>query len=111
MAKKVLTEVRRERYGRDRRAINRHSDRRYRDGGGSLYLLSRTLDGCPPFFEAYGPFAADRQGHLPRLPVGGREYWGDGWSWKRALAAFLGELGAELAEPATEGGEAHGDGV
>ncbi len=83
-----LTEISRETYGRDQRAINRHHERRYRAPSGRLYVLSRTLDGIPPFFEAYGPFADDHVGILPRLKVNGREYWGDGWEWERAYEAF-----------------------
>ena len=89
-----LIEIRRETYGHDRRAINRHSERWFRDRDGNLYVLSRTLDGCPPFFEAYGPFPQDHEGLLPRLLVDGMQYWGDGWSWPRAIDAFTGEVRA-----------------
>ena len=92
-----LTEIRRETYGHDSRAINRHSERWYRDSTGRLYVLSRTLDGCPPFFEAYGPFGEDREGLLPRLLVDGQQYWGDGWPWRRAITAFCHTLGAVIA--------------
>ena len=84
-----LIEMSREIYGHDQRAINRHQERRYRAPSGKLYVLSRTLDGQPPFFEAYGPFDTDHTGILPRLKVNGLDYWGDGWSWKRAYEAFL----------------------
>ena len=93
---KKLTEVSRETYGHDGRAINRHSERKYKDRAGRLYVLSRTLDGVPPFFEAYGPFSKDHEGALPRLKIRGREYWGDGWRWTRAIKAFCAEIGAEL---------------
>ena len=83
-----LEEISRETYGRDHRAINRHHERRYRASSGRLYILSRTLDGCPPFFEAYGPFADNHVGVLPRLLVDGLEYWGDNWEWKDAYEAF-----------------------
>ena len=95
----TLTEIGRETYGHDERAINRHCERRYRDQNGSLYVLSRTLDGIPPFFEAYGPFTAEHVGVLPRLHVNGREYWGDGWTWQRAEAAFCRELQAGIEGP------------
>lgn len=91
-----LKEIRRETYGRDARAINRHSERWYEDAAGNRYVLSRTLDGVPPFFEAYGPFKAGHEGHLPRIEVAGLEYWGDGWSWPRALRAFCKELNAVI---------------
>ncbi len=83
-----LVEVSRETYGHDDRAINRHERRQYRASSGKLYMLSRTLDGIPPFFEAHGPFDEEHQGILPRLPIDGQEYWGDGWSWRRAFVAF-----------------------
>ena len=87
-----LTEIRRETYGHDGRAINWHSERWSRGRDGSLYVLSRTLDGRPPFFEAYGPFPQDHEGLLPRLLIHGKEYWGDGWSWGEALHAVRSEV-------------------
>lgn len=84
-----LVEVRREVYGHDRRAINRHSERVYQAQSGNHYRLSRCLDGCPPFFEAYGPYRQDHCGVLPRLYVNGCEYWGDGWTWNQAEEAFF----------------------
>lgn len=87
-----LSEVGRETYGHDMRATNLHAERMYEDQAGNRYVLSRTLDGIPPFFEAYGPFKADHEGALPRLNVRGKEYWGDGWTWRRAVQAFCGEL-------------------
>jgi hypothetical protein len=92
----TLTEVSRETYGHDERAINKHAERRYKDAHGNVYVLSRTLDGIPPFFEAYGPFEECYSGLLPRLKVGGQEYWGSGWSWQRAVAAFCSELQAVI---------------
>jgi hypothetical protein len=94
---KRLIEIGREVYGHDARAINRHSTRTYQDGDGKLYLLSRTLDGVRPFFEAYGPYTVEFVGALPGLNVNGKEYWGDGWSWDRAIRAFLREIGAEMS--------------
>lgn len=93
---KRLIEIEREVYGHDATAINRHSTRKYRDETGAFYLLSRCLDGVPPFFEAYGPYTAEYLGVLPQLKVNGHEYWGDGWSWTRAVHALLEEIGAEL---------------
>ena len=100
-----LIEIRRETYGHDCRAINRHSERWFRDKDGNLYVLSKTLDGCPPFFEAYGPFPEEHEGLLPRLLIDGQEYWGDGWSWKRATAAFCHGLSAEITIPKQERSE------
>ena len=93
---KRLTEIKRETYGHNARAINRHSERWYEDAAGHRYVLSCTLDGCPPFFEAYGPFRADHEGLLPRLKVLGKEYWGDGWTWRKALGVFCKELNAGI---------------
>jgi len=89
---KLLTEIGRETYGHSGRAINLHSERTYRDQAGALFILSRTLDGCPPFFEAYGPYSKDHVGLLPRLRVMGQEYWGDGWRWQAAIRAFCREV-------------------
>ncbi len=94
---RALFEVSRETYGHDARAINKHSERRYRDEQGQLYVLSCTLDGIPPFFEAYGPFDEEHCGLLPRLNINGQEYWGSGWSWQRAEQAFCHELDAVIA--------------
>ena len=94
---RALKEIRRETYGHDTRAINKHSERWYQDEQGQIYVLSRTLDGIPPFFEAYGPFGKNHEGLLPRLRVMGREYWGGGWGWHRAIKAFRAELGAAIA--------------
>ena len=97
---KTLMEVGRETYGCDGRAINRHSERTYRDDAGDRYVLSRTLDGCPPFFEAYGLFKAGHTGALPRLQVQGKECWGDGWTWRTAIQAFCLQLGATTSTTA-----------
>lgn len=93
---KTLREISRETYGHDSRAINKHSTRTFEDDKGNLFVLSRTLDGCPPFFEAYGPFQEGFMGLLPRLRVTGREYWGDGWTWRKALMLFCHELKARI---------------
>ena len=94
---KTLVEMSREIYGHNGRAINRHSERIYRDARGQRYVLSKTLDGFPPFFEAYGPFKAKHNGVLPRLCVQGKEYWGDGWTWRAAVQAFCQQLRATIA--------------
>lgn len=93
---KRLIEVGRETYGHDARAINRHSERKYRDEQSRFYILSRTLDGVPPFFEAYGPYTAQYEGALPQLRIDGQECWGDGWSWNRAVRVFCKELDAQI---------------
>ena len=99
-----LTEVERERYGGDRRAINRHSTRGYRDSAsGELFLLSRTTDARPRVFEAYGPYTEATRGALPSISVGGQHYWGAGWSWPAAVAAFLKAIDGGLVEPLTGG--------
>ena len=93
---KRLREIKRNIYGHDRYAINRHSERVFEDEGGNLFVLSRTLDGCPPFFEAYGPYRKEHEGALPRLKVEGQEYWGDGWTWPKAEESFCRELNAGI---------------
>jgi hypothetical protein len=93
---KTLVEIGRKTFGHDACAINRHNERKYRDQAGNLYVLSRTLDGCPPFFEAYGPYKPEHQGVLPRFRVMNKEYWGDGWAWSVAIKAFCRELHATI---------------
>ena len=87
-----------ETYGHDDRAINRHTEQHYEDEAGNRYVLSRTLDGVPPFFEAYGPYRPDHEGLLPRLKVRGQDYWGAGWSFARARQAFCRTLNATIKE-------------
>lgn len=84
----TLTEIDRETYGNDERAINRHHDRTFCTAAGRRYMLSRTLDAYPPFFEAYGPYGDDHVGMLPRLRVDGSDYWGDGLPWSQAMRRF-----------------------
>lgn len=93
---KRLRLIKREVYGHDSRAINRHRERWYEDEAANRYILSRTLDGVPPFFEAYGPYRPDHRGVLPRLKVQGQDYWGSGWTWRQALRAFCLELNATI---------------
>jgi len=92
---KRLRLIKCEQYGHDDRAINRHSERHFEDETANLYILSRTLDGVPPFFEAYGPYRPDHQGVLPRLKVQSQDYWGSGWTWRRALRAFMATINKE----------------
>lgn len=81
---RALSQIRIETYGHDNRAINRHTDRIFNDGKGNLFMLSKT----PACFEAYGPYRQHHEGHLPRLPVRGKKYWGAGSSWRRAMVEF-----------------------
>lgn len=90
----VLEEIELESRWNDKTAINRHKERWYKDCTGQLYILSRTLDVCPPFFEAYGPFKQRYEGLLPRLRVNGKEYWGNGLTWNQTIQALCAELGA-----------------
>ena len=88
----TITEQRqiRRTYGHDETAINRHAVRVYlacgvrRQGaGGSVeFHLNRTLDGCPPFYSLY--FYKPDPAHPIYLNVGGKQYWGKGWSWSKA---------------------------
>jgi len=98
---KMLSEIGRETYGHDANSINKHSERCYEDEAGNRFVLSCTLDGVPPFFEAYGPFKPDHEGVLPRLTVFGKDYWGNGWTWSRALRAFCRELDANVRSKST----------
>jgi hypothetical protein len=74
----------RRRFGGDKTAISRHSVRCFRVPGHSpLFHLDKTLSGSPPFYEIY---------HFPigcvseNVPVNGERYWGDGLTWKEAVA-------------------------
>jgi hypothetical protein len=80
----MLKEIERDYFGHDETAINKHSTRTYEDDEGNRYMLDRTTDGIPPFFSAYGPYKSDFKGLLPRLLINGKEYWGNGMSWKKA---------------------------
>jgi hypothetical protein len=73
----------RDRFGSDKRAINRHSVRYYQYGP-YRYMLDRTLDVKPPYFILY------QQGtsvFTPIVKVNGKGAWGDDWSWARAEEA------------------------
>lgn len=84
----------RETFGHDRRAINLHSIRVYAvPREGQEYVLDRTLDGCPPFFTLYVREPGRRVAR--GIPVGGADYWGDGWRWPRAEAAALEAIAAD----------------
>jgi len=77
----------RETYGGDERAINRHSVRVYRskrpvDKEPIEFYLNRTLDGCPPFYCLY--FYKPVSARPTMLKIEDKEYWGSGLSWERA---------------------------
>lgn len=95
----VLTEIDRERYGRDHRAMEGHSERTYSDNQGRMWRLARSLDHIPPEFEIIGPYAQDFEGLLPLFKVKGERYWGSGFSWPMAQRRFLWEIGATLQTP------------
>ena len=73
---------RRERFGGDKRAINRHSVRVY-ECAGQTFTLDRVNDACPPYFT----LGQDSTGKT--LPVNGERLWGDGWSWGKAEDAAM----------------------
>ena len=75
-----LTEITRRRWT----GTNRHAVREYRSADGRYFVLDLTLDGVPPFFHLTE--RTDTHRLMPIL-VDGRAYWGDGWTWKRALNA------------------------
>ena len=92
-----LYEYDRERFGGDKTAINRHSVRRYVDiETGEEYTLNKTLDACPPCYQAEGPRAHDRKRIFTPSVKGLDAYWGSGWTWRKAVAHFLQHLGAEV---------------
>lgn len=96
----ILTEIDREVFGHDETAINHHSIRVYETPDGTRFQLDRTLDGCPPFFQLYGPYDAKYQGVLRSIAVDGKQYWGGGWSWRKAEAAMCQVLNATIQEQA-----------
>lgn len=85
-----LEEIDRERYGGhydsvgNKRAINAHSERTYKDADGNLFRLVRDLDVEGRPYEAYGPVSPDFRGVLPHFEIGGQRYFGDGRSWETA---------------------------
>ena len=95
-----LIETGRERHGNDKRAINRHSVRRYVDHTGHVYLVDRVLDAVPPYFQFCGPVTPEFCGLMPniKLPPDLEDEWGDNIpdmnfiSWSRAFKAFVGSL-------------------
>jgi hypothetical protein len=97
-----ITELRdrRETYGHDGRAINKHSIRVYETSGvrrrGAIeFFLNRTLDGCPPFYELY---YFEPNSFLPTyLNVNGVQYWGGGLSWREAERQAFGAIKAFLS--------------
>jgi hypothetical protein len=90
---------RRETYGHDDRAINRHSIRVYQVSGVKRgtrvksqgmkakepweFSLSRTLDGCPPFYSLY--FYRPGSVLPTHLTINGDQYWGGGLSWPKRM--------------------------
>lgn len=91
----TITELqdRRETYGHDERAINRHSVRVYQASGPKRprttgpvesleFHLNRTLDGCPPFYTLY--FYKPASALPTYLNLNGEPYWGNGLSWPKA---------------------------
>lgn len=98
-----IEEIYRETYGHDKRAINKHTVRTYRDDQGNHWILSRCLDGSPMFFEAYGPYRPGIQGLLPRFKIMGQDYWGDGWNWAQAERVFLSAVAVHVGNIQKEG--------
>ena len=92
----LLTEIDREVFGNDRRAINRHSCRTYRTDDGRIVVLDRTLDMCPPAFEIHGPYAEDFQGVTPTTKVNGEQNFCDGRSWDVAIQKMCEVLDARV---------------
>jgi len=85
----------RETYGGDERAINRHSVRVYRskrpvDKEPIEFYLNRTLDGCPPFYCLY--FYKPVSARPTMMTVEGEEYWGGGLTWGKAEVLAMGAI-------------------
>jgi hypothetical protein len=97
-----LTEISRERYGGgDGKAINKHSDRTYRDQHGNKYLISRNLSTSPQSFAAYGPIKELYPGAFQLLHpiwVNGKEEWGDDLSWDGAVQILCKAMNAEIVK-------------
>lgn len=75
----------RETFGGDERAINRHSQRQYKvPGHDPIIYIDRNNSGCPPFYKLFyfNPGAT----LATTIQVDGKEYWGDGLSWPKAIA-------------------------
>lgn len=79
-----MKEIERDYYGNDEHAINKHSTRTY-EHEGKKYVLNRNLSGVPPFYSLN--LIPKKDGIMPTIKVNGKEYWGDGWSWSKAVAA------------------------
>ena len=82
-----MTELREEREylrgcPRDRRSINRHSQRTY-EHNGIRYVLDRTTDALHPFFTLHRYTSQLWGGKM--VEVEGKRYWGDGLSWAKAV--------------------------
>lgn len=52
--------------------------------------LDRTKDTRPPFFTAYD--LSVRRPHPPTINVGGKENWGFGLTWKKAIIVLTNQL-------------------
>ena len=88
---RMLTELCRERFGGDRRAINRHSVRYYLVESGLILAMDRTTDGMPMFFSTTLR-KVDFVGVVPSLRIEGQQCWGSGYSWIKALRILEKEL-------------------
>lgn len=87
----MLTEFKdlRERYGNDKRAINRHSTRYYQHSNGGFVMIDRILDISPPCFELldllHDPRKPSETCYIPTtIKIGDNRFFGDGMSWNQA---------------------------
>jgi len=87
----IITEIERDYFGWDERAINKHSIRIYRTPDAMLFQIDRITDAAPRYFEAYGPYFEDFQGVTPKLPVDEktRARFNAGISWAEAERLFF----------------------
>ncbi len=79
----------RETYGHDERAINKHSIRIFQVKRTGVkepveFILNKTLDGCPPFYSLY--FYKPASSLPTMMKIEDKEYWGSGLSWVKAEA-------------------------
>lgn len=85
-----LKELREVYGGGDGLAINRHSTRVYHWERVGFFVLDRTLDGVPNFYQLtwleHDPRKKCERTYFPKwVDCGGGQYWGGGLSWRAAI--------------------------
>lgn len=97
---KHLTEIDRDIYGGgyDKRSINAHSERTYKDGIGQLWRLVRDLEDEFRPFQAYGPFTTQHVGLLPSYKIEGKDSFGETRPWTAVERMLDNAVGEHLAD-------------